>query len=459
MSSVTDRRAQMMGTAKVPVAIVRLAIPAIVSMLILSIYNMADTYFVSLVSEGDLEVAAVSVYIPIMMFTQAISILFAAGGAVYVSRLLGAGEKQKAEQVATLTVCCSFVMGIAVLVFGLIFIEPLLYALGASSETIGLAKEYAIIMLIVAPVQMTNMAFNNLLRSEGNAVRSMAGMVIGAVLNIALDPIFILVFGMGVSGAAVATAISQCVSFVILSSNYIRKSTVVKLNFRKLKFDGKIIAFITKIGISTFLVQIFAAISIAIINIVTVQFGDGAIAAIGVVNRLQFVGFGIVFGFSQGFQPVAAYNFGAHRYDRLKTALTFGMLVSVLLGACVSVVFWFNAPQITGAFTVDPQVHEMGIQALRWFTVSFPLTAFSLMVMMVYQAIGKAVGATIVSVCRQGICLIPIVLIFSSLFGFNGILASPVAADIIAGAISAVFAVRALSYVKKTRIEHEQLQA
>lgn len=223
MDEAIDKRAEMMGTARVPSAIIKLAIPAIISMAVMAIYNMADTYFVSISPEGYLGTAAVSVYMPVMLITQALSILFAAGGAAYLSRLLGAKEKEKAGRTATTTITLSFLSGVLVAVLGCIFAKPLLLALGASEGTIGLALDYALVMFIAAPVQLTNMAFNNLLRSEGSAVQSMTGMVIGAVLNIVLDPIFIFTFQMGVLGAAVATALSQVVAFVILSSNYWRK--------------------------------------------------------------------------------------------------------------------------------------------------------------------------------------------------------------------------------------------
>ncbi len=451
MENAADKRAEMMGTATVSAAILKLAVPAIASMVVMAIYNMADTYFVSLVSHGDLEVAAVSVYMPILLITQSVSVLFAAGGAAYLSRLLGAGEKAKAGQTASITIAFAFLLGIVVLVIGLLFARPILMGLGASPATIGLAMDYAVIMLIAAPIQLTNMAFNNLLRAEGNAVRSMVGMVTGAGLNMVLDPIFIIGLGMGVSGAAVATAISQVVAFVILGANYWRHKTVVTVKFRRLKFDREIIGYVLKIGMSTFLIQIFTAVSIAVINVCTKVYGDGAIAAIGVVNRLQFLGFAVLFGFSQGFQPVAGYNFGAYRFDRLKTTLRFGIGVAVVIGVAITLLFRIFAPQLIGMFTNDTGVLNTGVSALEWFTAAFPVTAFFMIVMMMYQALGKAGGALVIAVCRQGVCLIPTVLVLASVLGFAGILLSPVVADGISGVIALVLAVKIFGYIKRSK--------
>ncbi|MEA5004631.1 MAG: MATE family efflux transporter [Christensenella sp.] len=451
MEEKIDARAQMMGTAKVPVAIIRLAIPAIISMVVMAIYNMADTYFVSISPEGYLGTAAVSVFMPIMLTTQALSILFAAGGAAYLSRLLGAKELDKAGKTATTTIALAFLMGILVAVVGCLSARPLLLWLGASDSTIGLALEYAIVMFLASPVQLTNMAFNNLLRAEGSAVQSMTGMVIGAVLNIVLDPIFIFTFDMGVMGAAVATAISQVVSFIILSSNYWRKKVVAPFRLKGFRFDKEIISYITRIGSSTFLTQLLAAIGFAVINVCAKPYGDGAIAAFGIVNRIQFLGFALIFGFAQGYQPVAGYNFGAYKFDRLKSAMKFGITVALAIGAVVTLLCYVLAPQMMRIFTTDDYVAQIGVPALRWFTAGFTLTAFTLIMMMTHQAFGRAAGALVLSISRQGVCLIPTVLVLASVMGIKGIMISPFVADIISGLIAVIFAVQIFKYIRQTQ--------
>ncbi|MEG2361248.1 MAG: MATE family efflux transporter [Christensenella sp.] len=454
MEQTIDKRAEMMGTAKISKAIVRLAIPAIVSMVVMAIYNMADTYFVSISPQKYLGTAAVSVFMPVMLFTQALSIWFAAGGAAYVSRLLGAKEKDKADRTATTTIIMSFLSGVAVAIIGCIFAEPILLALGASGDTINLAMDYALIMLVASPVQLTNMAFNNLLRAEGSAVQSMVGMVTGAVLNMVLDPIFIFGFGMGVKGAAVATVISQCVSFVILASNYWRKKTIARFSLKGFKFQGKILSYIVRIGMATFLTQLLSAVGFAVINICAKPYGDAAIAAFGIVNRIQFLGFAIMFGFAQGYQPVAGYNFGAHKFDRLKSAMKFGIFVALCIGALVTVVCNTLAAPMMSFFTTDASVMQIGVPAMKWFTAGFTITAFTLIMIMTYQAFGRATGAMVLSVLRQGVCLIPAVIVLAAAYGLAGIMVAPFIADVVSGVVAIAFATKIFKYIKKTKDEY-----
>ncbi|MEG0630733.1 MAG: MATE family efflux transporter [Christensenellaceae bacterium] len=451
-----DARAEMMGKAKVPVAIIRLAIPAIVSMVVMAVYNMADTYFVSISKEQYLGTAAVSVFMPIMLITQALSIWFAAGGAAYLSRLLGAKEIDKAHTTATTTILLSFLVGVAVAIVGVIFARPLLHLMGASEATIELAMDYALVLFIASPIQLVNMAFNNLLRSEGSAVASMVGMVTGALLNIVLDPIFIFVFDMGVTGAAVATAISQGVAFCILFSNYLRKKTIAKFKLKGFRFQKEIVGYIVRIGSSTFLTQMLAAVGFAVINICAKPYGDGAIAAFGIVNRVQFIGFAIIFGFAQGFQPVAGYNFGAHLFARLKKAMAFGITVTLGIGVAITLACNFGAESFINLFSDNADVLRIGVPALRWFTIGFPLTAFTLIILMTHQALGKATGAFILSICRQGVCLIPAVIILANVAGLFGIMIAPFISDIISGVIAVILAVNIFKFLHKTQNEYEQ---
>lgn len=459
MESTADKRTQIIASPNVKSAILRLAAPAIVSMVVMAIYNMADTYFVGLVSDSDLEVAAISVFMPVLLITQSVSVLFASGGAAYLSRLLGEDRLKKAGRAASTTILLSFLSGVCVLIVGVFYARPIMLAVGASEDTIEMAVEYAVIMFLASPVQLTNMSFNNLLRAEGNAVRSMAGIIAGAVLNIVLDPLFIAVFGWGVAGAAVATAVAQCVSFVILGSAYWKKKTTAQVQIRGFRFEGGIVRYILKVGLSTFLIQIFTAIGFTIINIFAKPYGDGTIAAIGIVNRLQFLGFAVMFGFAQGFQPVCGYNFGANRFSLLRATLLFGITVIMLLGAGLVVLFQTAGPYFVNLFAKEQEVRQTGVSVLKWFTAAYPLTAFSLIMMMTYQALGRAVGATIIAVCRQGVCMIPTVMVLSETLGFDGILMSPLVSDIVSAVIAAVLAVRIFRYIGREKKLHESKTA
>lgn len=459
MERTADKRTQIIASTNISGAIVRLALPAIVSMIVMAVYNMADTYFVSLVSTSDLEVAAISVYLPVLLTTQSLSVLFASGGAALLSRLLGEKKVSRAGRTATTTIALSFLSGAVVAVIGVLFDRPIMFAFGASEATIDMAADYALIMFAVAPVQLTNMAFNNLLRAEGNAVRSMTGIIVGALLNIVLDPIFISVFGWGVAGAAIATAAAQIVSFVILGSAYWRQKTTARFSLRGFRFERSIISYILRVGLSTFLVQIFTAIGFAVINIYAKPFGDGIIAAVGIVNRLQFLGFAVMFGFAQGFQPVCGYNFGAGRFNLLRSTLVFGIVVIMVLGLGLVILFETLGPQLVGLFASSTDVIETGVTVLDWFTCAYPLTAFSLIMMMTYQALGRAVGAAVIAVCRQGVCMIPTIMVLVPLLGFEGIVITPLIADIISAVIAAMLAVRIFRFIRGERLRERQTAA
>lgn len=450
-SKTTDKRTELMASTHIASAITRLAVPAMVSMIVMAIYNMADTYFVSLVSGSDLEVAAISVFMPVLLLMQSVAVLFAAGGGALVSRVLGEQNLEKASRAATATLSLSFISGVVVLGIGLLFARPILFFVGASDATIGMAQEYAVVMFLAAPIQLTNMSFNNLLRAEGNALRSMVGTVTGAVLNIILDPIFISEFGMGVRGAAIATAIAQCVAFVILGSAYWMKRTTVPFRIQGFAFEADIVWYIIRIGLSTFLIEIFTAVGFTIINIYARPYGDDIIAAIGIVNRLQYLGFAVLFGFAQGFQPVCGYNFGAGRFRLLKTVMTFGITVSMLLGAGLVAMFRMCGSQLVALFANSQTVIRTGTQVLRWFTMAYPLTAFSLIMLMTCQALGKALPALAIAICRQGACMIASVILFTSWWGFQGILASPLASDIASGLLSLGIAIWIYRYVRRER--------
>lgn len=445
-----------MASSNIASAVMRLAWPAIASLVVLAVYNMADTYFVGLASDGDLEVAAVSVYMPILLVTLAVSVLFASGGGAYLSRQLGEGDLEGASQTASTTVILAFLSGMAILIGCSPWARPLLLAVGASQDTIGMAEQYALVMFAAAPVQLTNMAFNNLLRAEGNAVRSMTGMVTGAVLNMVLDPVLISGFGMGVMGAAVATAFSQVVSFIILGAAYWRGRTAVPLHIRGFRFEWPTIAYILRVGMSTFLIQIFTGLGFAVMNMYAKPYGDGVIAAVGIVNRLQYLGFAVVFGFAQGYQPVCGYNFGAGRFQLLRRTLLFGFSASIAIGAALTGLFRLVGRWLIEQFANQTYVIDTGVEALNWFTIAYPLTAFSLIVMMTCQSLGQAVSATAIACCRQGVCMIPLMMVLTQYWGFSGILWSPLFSDIVSGVLSLCLSLRIFRLIRRRQNAKEK---
>jgi putative MATE family efflux protein len=450
-----DKRENVLRNVPVLQAIIRLAVPSIAGMVVMAVYNMADTYFVSISSDGMLGTAAVSLMMPLLMLGQAIAMLFAAGGSATVSRLMGGGQIKDAEKTAMQTLTLIAIFGAALAVAGVLFGKQLLYAFGASENTIGLALDYATILFIFAPIQLLNMGLNNLLRAEGSAIQSMMGLLVGSLLNIALDPIFIFTFQMGVFGAAVATALSQTVAFAFLLSNYLRKKSIIRLKFRYAKPERDITKVIVKIGLSTFFTQILVSAAFALINIFAAPFGDEAIAAFGIVLRVQFIGFAIIFGLAMGYQPVAGYNYGAKLFGRLTRVIRAGIFLMILTGSALAVVFNIFTPQIVAAFTQSAFVLDIGIQAMRMNTIVFPFIAFTILMVMTCQSLNRPLSALILSIGRQGVVMIPVLIILASTWGLQGLVMTPVFSELIAVVISILIAVHIFRQVAKEHAAYE----
>ena len=451
-----DKRENVLRNVSPMRAIVNLAIPSVVGMIVMAVYNMADTYFVSTSPDGMLGTAAVSLMMPILMLGQAISMLFAAGGSATVSRLMGSGKIDEANKTAMQTLTMITIFGLGLAVVGLIFGRQLLYAFGASENTIDLALSYANILFVFAPIQLLNMGLNNLLRSEGSAMRSMVGLMVGSLLNIALDPIFIFTFDMGVFGAAAATAISQTVAFIVLLANYLRKKSIVRLKVKNVRPEKKTISVIVKIGMSTFFSQILVSTAFALINIFAAPFGDEAIATFGIVNRVQFIGFAIIFGLAMGYQPVAGYSYGAKLFGRLKAVIRSGVLLIILTGVGLAVVFNLFAPEIVSVFTQSPFVMDLGPQAMRMNTIVFPFIGFTILMVMTCQSLNRPLSALILSIGRQGIVMIPVLILLANFFGLQGIVMTPVVSELIAVAISIGMAVYIFRQIAKEHAAYEK---
>jgi len=400
--------------------------------------------------------AAVSLMMPLLMLGQAIAMLFAAGGSATVSRLMGAGRMEDANKTAMQTLTLITIFGFALMVAGLIFGRQLLFAFGASENTIGLALDYANILFVFAPIQLLNMGLNNLLRSEGSAVRSMVGLLVGSLLNIALDPLFIFTFDMGVFGAALATSLSQTVAFAVLLLNYLRRKSIIHLKMKNAKPERETTRMIFKIGLSTFFSQILVSAAFALINIFAAPFGDEAIAAFGIVNRVQFIGFAIIFGLAMGYQPVAGYSYGAKLFGRLKAVVRAGILLMILTGVGLAVIFNIFAPQIVSGFTTSPFVLDLGPQAMRMNTFVFPFIAFTILMVMTCQSLNRPFNALILSIGRQGVVMIPVLVLMASFFGLQGIVMTPVVSELIAVVISIAVAVHIFRQIGREHAAYDR---
>ncbi|WP_207729273.1 MATE family efflux transporter [Clostridium sp. 'deep sea'] len=422
-----EKRAEMLGKDKISRVLIKLAIPAIIGMLVSAIYNVVDTLFVS--SLGTEALGAVTVVFPFFMLVSAIGMMFGSGSASYISRLLGQKNTKRANQTVIVTLVSSIACSIIFTCLGLVFLEPVLAMFGASKTIMPFARDYAVIIICGSIFTMSNMALNNMLRAEGSAKISMIGMVSGAVLNIALDPILIFMFNMGVRGAALATVISQAVTTVILLYYYLSKKSYLKLSLGNFTFSREIYSEIFKIGIPTLLRQGLASLSMGMMNSAAVVYGDAAVAAVGVTNRVIMVAFYVLFGFSQGFQPLAGYNFGAKKYDRVQKTVKIAVQWSTIYCLIISGLIFIAAPAIVSAFSNKPEVINTGVKMLRYYSVVLPTFGFTIMYNTLFMAFGRAKSALILSTARQGIFLIPAIIILPKIFNLEGVLMSqPVAA-------------------------------
>ena len=407
-----------MTTQPVKKLVLRLAGPTIASMLISSLYNMADTFFVGRI--GTFATAGVGLIFPLMTVMQAFGFFFGQGSGNYVSRALGANRIEDAERMAATGFFCALGMGALIFGLGQVFSTPVLRVLGAdpgrvAQETVDHARAYYTTLLFGAPFVLSSCVLNNQMRFQGNAFFSMIGLVSGAVLNIGLDPLFIFVFNMGVMGAAAATVVSQAFSFCVLYLGTLRSDTL-KIKVKNLTPNGHYLKNILAGGLPSLLRQGFGSVATLCLNAaaaaaVPLSQADAAIAAFSVVSRVMFFVFSALLGFGQGFQPVCGYNWGARKFDRVREAYLFCIKIGVTFLLLISTCTFLFAGPIVSLFRDDTEVIRMGTVAMRCQSCSLPLMAVVAMSNMLFQTTGKAVRATVLAVARQGLTFIPCVLL------------------------------------------------
>lgn len=405
----------------------RLAVPTIISMLVTSIYNMADTFFVSQISTS--ASGAVGVMFSAMSMIQAIGFTLGMGSGNHISRSLGNRDEERAGVFAATAFYTAAIIGTAILVFGTLFSQQLVFFLGATQTIAPYAQDYARYILIGAPFMMTSFVMNNILRSQGNAIFAMVGITVGGILNMILDPLLIFGLNMGISGAAIATMVSQMISFAILLYQCNARPDCIKIQLSKFRPSGKVYGQILHAGLPSFCRQGLASAAAVILNFAAGPYGDAAIAAMSIVTRfMMFINSSLI-GFGQGFQPVCGFNFGAERYDRVLEAFWFCVKVAVIMLTVFGVVsFGISRPIITAFRREDLQVIEIGTLALRLQLLTMPFQAWVIMVNMLTQSIGYGFRASLVAMGRQGLFLIPALLILPKMFGILGLqMAQPIA--------------------------------
>lgn len=418
----------LMTTAPVPSLIRKLAIPTIISMLITSFYVMADTYFVGQINTQS--TAAVGISFSVMAIIQALGFFCGHGSGNYISRRLGAQDYENAEKMAATGFFCAFLVGIAVTVIGLFFLTPISSMLGSTPTIQPYTETYLGIILLGAPFMASSLVLNNQMRFQGNAIYAMFGIGLGAILNIALDPLLIFTFDMGIKGAAIATLASQVCSFLLLL--YLdSRGTNIRIRFKHFSPTPALLKEVVYGGSPSLCRQGLASLATILLNVSAGVYGDAAIAGMSIVTRICMFINSFVIGFGQGFQPVCGFNYGAGFYRRVREGFWYCVKTGIIFLALCSIVGYIYAPEIVTWFRKDDiHVIEIGARALRWQLITLPLGAWVILCNMLLQTIRKPVQAVILSSARQGLFFIPFILILPYFLGLQGVEMCQAAADL-----------------------------
>lgn len=442
-----EERFEYMTTTPVPRLIGELAVPTIISMLVTSFYNMADTFFVGKINTQS--TAAVGVVFSIMAIIQALGFFFGHGSGNYISRRLGAKDFEEAAVMAANGFYLAFICGLLVMAGGFIFLKPLAVALGSTPTILPYTVSYMGIILIGAPFMTSSLVLNNQLRFQGSAAYAMVGIVTGAVINIILDPILIFVFDMGIAGAALATVISQFCSFLLLWFQS-RKGGNIKIRFKNFKINLHYLQEICRGGFPSLCRQGLASVASIFLNHSAGNYGDAAIAGMSIVSRVSMFAGSALIGFGQGFQPVCGFNYGAKLYHRVREGFWFCVKYAFVFLIFVAALGAAFAPHIIGLFRKeDEEVIKIGAEALRLQCIVFPLNAWIIMANMMLQSIGKALKASIVAAARQGLFFIPLILLLPNMYGLFGVELCQTISDILSFALAVPLCVSVLNEMKQ----------
>lgn len=430
-----NNKMELLGNVPIPKALMAMGIPTMLGMMVNAIYSLVDAYFVG--GLGESQMGAISVVYPLGQVVVGLGLLFGNGAASYLSRLLGKGDKEKANQVASTALYSSITAGAVMIIFSIIFLRPILNLLGATDSIMPYAVSYAGIYIISCIFNVFNVTMNNIATSEGAAKTTMCALMAGAVLNIGLDPVFIYVLDMGVAGAATATAISQIVSTLVYLIFVLRKKSVYHFKIKYCTFTKEIMSEIFKIGVPTLVFQILTSLSISLVNRQAKPYGDSVIAGMGAVTRVVSMGSLMVFGFIKGFQPIAGYSYGTKKFDRLQEAVKTSILWSTVFCVIYGLVMTVFSKEIISQFTKgDIEMIRVGTESLRINGISFILFGFYTVYSSLFLALGKGLAGFILGACRQGICFVPVILICPQLWGINGILYVQPVADVLSAIIT-----------------------
>ena len=454
-----NNKMDLLGNAPVPQALMALGIPIMIGMLINALYNLVDAYFIG--GLGESQMGAISIAFPLGQVVVGLGLMFGNGAASYLSRLLGRGDREAASKVASTALYSSVCIGAVIIIGTAIFLKPILTMLGATDTIMPYALSYGRIYVISCIFNVFNVTMNNIVSSEGAAKTTMCALLLGAVLNIGLDPLFIYTLDMGVEGAAIATAISQMVSTLVYLTYVLRKKSVFSFSIKEFSPTRQMITEILKIGVPTLVFQLLTSLSIALINRASSNYGDSVIAGMGAVTRVTSMGTLVVFGFLKGFQPIAGFSYGAKKFDRLREAIKTSIIWSTSFCLVVGLAMAIFSTQIISQFTDgDTQMILAGQKSLFANGITFILFGFYTVYSSLFLALGKGAAGFFLGACRQGVCFVPVILLLPMVWGMNGILYAQPIADVISVVITIFMALhlhRELSRAEERAMSNSEM--
>lgn len=453
-ASPQDAQYQKMVETPVPGLVVKLAIPSIITMIISSVYNMADTFFVSKL--GTSAAGAVGVVFSLMSIIQAVGFTLGMGSGSLVSRQLGARDKAAADTTASVGFFSALAFGACLTLFGTLFRTQLVHFLGATETMQAQAEAYAAFILYAAPLMCATFQMNNILRSEGKSALGSFAVTTGGVLNMLLDPLFIFGLDLGITGAALATALSQCVSFAVMLSMYLSGRSAIRLSLRLVPRGLPVLLKIFTVGSPSLCRQGLASLASVFLNRSVRIYGDAAVAAMNIISRVTHFQGSVMRGLGQGCQPVTGFNFGARRFDRVCAANRFTVVASTVFMAAVSAAIFLWAPDILNLFRRgDAEVIRIGTFALRAACVAAPLTALVTTTNMTLQSTGRSAGALFLASCRQGIFFLPLICLLPLRYGLAGAQMAQPLADLLTFLVTLPFYFQFRSQMQRLHREEQ----
>lgn len=442
-----EKRIHLLSKAPVSKAIFSMSIPMVMGMMIQLLYNLVDIYFIGKLKNPN-QLAAANITTPLFMIMMALSGIIATGASSYISRCMGKSDFKKASKVLSSGITICFIMGILTTFLGSIFITPIINTLGASLDTFSFAKDYSIVLILGSAIIMCNFALGQLLRSEGSTIVSMLGMLIGTLVNILLNPIFVFILEMGIKGSAIATVLGNAISLIYYIIFYVRGKSMIKFNIKNVSFEKDIWKEIFSIGTPSSISQVLMGVAVILCNNLAVAYGDNTVAGMGVASKIMTIGTYIFMGFSVGCQPLIGYNFGAKDYDRVRETIKKGMIFTSVIGIIITIIFGLFPKQLISFFTPLPDVISQGSFILLGLMWSLPVYGAQMVGSVTVQAMGKGKASLLLSIARQGFFYIPILFVFNHAFGLNGLILAQPLADLLALILSIVVL---MAIIKKSR--------